>query len=90
VTVFNDGSVPAHLEEVGVICADKRRETALVSEASIGRWILVPVNQAGLGPIESKSAETFTIYLRAGSAAFTPKRAFAVDKTGKEWRSRVR
>lgn len=90
VTVFNDGAVPAHLADAGVVCADHHVEQALVSQPLGSHLILRSVADARLEPIAPKSSETFTVYLRAGNDVFTPKRALVIDQTGKKWYGRVR
>jgi hypothetical protein len=89
VTVFNDGSVPAHIQEVGVTCTNRCVETALVSQPGGNRLLLLPVADSDLEAIPPKSSQDFTIYFRVDRDVFTPKKAFAVDKTGKKWQGKV-
>lgn len=90
VTVFNDGSVPAHLHDVGVTCRDGRIVGALVSRPSSNHWILSAIADAALEPIAPKSSQPFTVYFRVDEPTFIPKTAFVIDKTGKRWHSKAR
>ena len=88
ITVRNIGSVPAPLEDVGVITSKGKKEQALVQKNHGYGSFLYPVGEANIEALEPKDARTFSVYLSREQPAFTAVSAYAIDKTEKEWRSR--
>jgi hypothetical protein len=88
VTVTNLGSIQAHIADVGVICRDGRTDSALVRQHS-SRMILRSVPEIALEPLEPKSSRTFTVYLRRGHEPPIAEAFYALDKTGKRWKTKV-
>ncbi|XQA69532.1 hypothetical protein ACM9XB_18740 [Xanthomonas sacchari] len=89
VTVRNLGSVPAPLEDVGVITETGKKEHALVSKLHSSGSFLYKAGEAGIEALEAKGSRTFSVYLRREQSTFSAKSAYVIDKTGKTWKSRA-
>lgn len=87
VTVRNHGTVPAPITDVGIKSQDGKIHQALVSGRDSSPLILHNITDAAIRPIEPKSCESFNIYLRREDPEFKVIYAYAIDQTGKEWRS---
>ena len=89
VTVYNDGHLPAALEDVGIVSADGTDSGALSHRPRANDLMLLPVGSAGLEPIPPKSSMSFTVYLTREKPTLLDVRAcYAVDRTGKRWRGK--
>ncbi|MGK8438372.1 hypothetical protein ACRS3X_13695 [Ectopseudomonas hydrolytica] len=89
VTVKNLGSIPAPLEDVGVITSSGDKKQALTSSLHSHGNILSKISDSKLEPLIPQSAKTFKIYLERAEPVFKAKKAYAVDQTGKLWCSRT-
>jgi hypothetical protein len=89
VTVKNLGSVPAPLEDVGVITNNGNKKQALISSPQGNSMFLVKISDSQLEPLIPQSAKTFKIYLERTELVFEVKKAYAIDQTGKVWCSRT-
>lgn len=89
VTVKNLGSVPAPLEDVGVITSNGAKKQALIPSPHSNFNILVKISDSQLEPLTPQSARTFKIYLDKDEPVFKIKKAYAIDQTGKLWVSRT-
>ena len=89
VTVRNLGSVPAPLEDVGVITEKGAKEHALISKHHSSGSLLYKVGESGIEALEPKGSRTFSVYLRREHPMFSAVSAYVVDGTGKTWYSRA-
>lgn len=89
VTVRNLGSVPAPLEDVGVITNKGEKEHALVSKNHSSGSFLYKVGESHIEALEPKGSRVFSVYLRREQPIFPVVSAYAIDKTGKIWSSRA-
>lgn len=88
VTVKNLGSVPAPLEDAGVITSSGEKKYALTSSLDSHGNILRRISESKLEPLIPQSAKTFKVYLKREDAVFEAKQAYVIDQTGKLWCSR--
>lgn len=89
VTVKNLGSVPAPIDDVGVITNEGNKKQALIS-ASLGNSLLLgKISDSQLEPLIPQSAKTFKVYLKRNEPVFEVRKAYATDQTGKLWCSRT-
>lgn len=86
VTVYNDGFLPLHIADAGLVDRNGARVQALTSRSKRNPMLLGPIGEADLEPISSKSSETFTVYLRAGQSPPDIEQCYVVDKTGRYWK----
>ena len=89
VTVRNLSSVPAPIEDAGVISKDGKRHSALVSRNVGHANMLDKISISNKNTIAPRGFAVFNVYLHRDQALFEPRNVFAVDQTGKEWRSRA-
>lgn len=85
VTVYNDGSIPAHLADAGIVDSAGTDVPALTPASPQRPMILMQLGQVDLDPITAKSSRTFTVYLRAGQTPPRAAKCYVVDKTGRRW-----
>lgn len=89
VTVRNVGNVAAPLTDVGITSKDGAKHAALVSVRHSSFSMLQRIPETPVEPLEPNACATFNVYLRREEHAFTAIAAYAIDQTGKEWRSRA-
>lgn len=88
VTVRNLGSIPAPLDDVGVITINGTKEHALVSKVHRHGGALYRVAESDIEALEPKDSRVFSVYLKREQAMFTAASGYAIDKTGKSWISK--
>lgn len=89
VTVRNLGSVPAPLEDVGVITDKGEKVHALVHKNLGGGSFLCEVGESCIEALEPKDSRTFSVYLKTEQPLFSVMSVYAKDRTGKTWSSRA-
>ena len=89
VTVRKLGAVPAPITDVGIKSKDGAIHQALVSVRHSSFNMLHKIPETAIRPLEPNSCESFNIYLRREDPEFKVIYAYAIDQTGKEWRSRA-
>lgn len=89
VTIRNLGNVEAHIESCGIVTsADERKEALIPYGGGEMSNLLRKVSEAQNVSIPAKSAQRFKVYLRRNEDPFEVRRAFAVEKTGRAWKSK--
>ncbi|WP_299682805.1 hypothetical protein [uncultured Roseobacter sp.] len=86
VKVRNIGAVTAHLEDVWVV-TKQGRENATTRRPSSTSLIYEAVSTTGNIEIPPRSSRSFSVFSKEEDGYLTPVRAFAIDETGKKWRS---
>jgi hypothetical protein len=89
ITVRNLGSIPAPLDEVGIIDNDGNKHQALVRARMSQMNLLQPITESNVEPLEPRAARTFSVYLRRDEPTFSAVSAYAIDQTGKKWSGRT-
>jgi hypothetical protein len=89
VTVRNLGSIPAPLDDVGVMGSDGKKHQVLVSRRTSQMSFLVPLSNSDTGPLAPRASKTFSVYLKRDEPMFSAISAYAIDQTGKAWRVRA-
>lgn len=87
VVVRNLGSVPAPLDDVGIVDSQGARHGALVSRRVSHMGLLEPFAKSDICILEPRTSVQFSVYLRRDEKLFQAVEAYAVDQTGKEWRT---
>jgi len=89
VTVRNLGSIPAPLDDVGVVTDQGVKKQALTAIRHSHSTMLYKVAESKLDALAPRSAHTFSVYLTRDEPMFLGTEAYAVDQTGKLWSSRA-
>lgn len=85
VTVRNLGSIPAPLNDVGILTDQGIKKPALIRKQN--STLLYEVAESALDALAPQSALTFSVYLRHDEPMFSASMAYAVDQTDKLWKS---
>src|SRR5690606_29809107 len=86
VCITNAGSIPAYLEDAGIITKSGESISVLTNILNGSNPNhLVPLASSGAPPIAPKSSQTYWIWLKIDQKPFEAVSYFAIDKTGKRW-----
>jgi hypothetical protein len=88
VTIRNLGSIPAPLEDVGVVTSKGEKKHSLIPSNSRNPMMLGRVSDAEQSSLEPRSTKSFSVYLTRDEPPFVVTQAYAVDQTGKVWTSK--
>jgi hypothetical protein len=89
VVVRNLGSVPAPLDDVGIVDSQGTKHGALVSRRVSHMGLLEPIAKSDTCILAPRTSAKFSVYLRRDEQLFQAAAAYVVDQTGREWRTRA-
>lgn len=90
VRITNKGSVPAQLEDAGVITKDGKSISVLTHNHKGNSPLhLGSLASSNAPPIDPKSSQTYWVYLKNDQEPFEVAKYFAIDKTGKKWSAKA-